>query len=371
MVDYKELSCRIALTRAKGVGPIIAKRLLERMGSAKEIFEDRKLLCSACGRISNRLLDSLFDTTLMKKAEKYADWVIANNVQCLAIDSSEYPFLLKQIPDAPSLLYYLGDPLILNSNKILAVVGTRSMTSYGERCCREFIQELSSEVSDIVIISGLAYGVDVTAHQSALNCGVPTVGVLAHGLDRIYPSVHRAVAKDMTTQGGLITEYPDHTNPDRFNFVSRNRIIAGMSHATLVVESSSKGGSLITAQLAMDYDREVFAIPGRITDRYSLGCNKIIKRNNAVSVSSARDIIDYMGWSDGEKTRSEKKVEVKLPENPDQLKIVKCILKNGPQQINNLCIQCGMDMSRLSNVLFELEFGGIVNSLPGGVYDIR
>ncbi|MFC4666457.1 DNA-processing protein DprA [Falsiporphyromonas endometrii] len=372
MFDTDELACRIALTQARGVGPIIARRLLEVMGSGKAIFESRQNLCNQMKSISSRLVDSLYDSPLLAKSYKHAEWAVEHGVHCYGVDKKHYPTLLREIPDAPSLLFYLGDTTLFEKRcRILSVVGTRSMTSYGERCCRELIKELSENIPNLLIVSGLAYGVDVMAHQSSLDCNVPTIGVLAHGLNRIYPTVHRNVALQMLDNGGLVTEYLDHTNPDRYNFVSRNRIIAGLSHATLVIESSKKGGSLITAKLAMQYNRDVFAVPGRIHDLHSLGCNSIIKSHHAIPVCNAVDIIEAMNWDAIESSVNNSIMTKEMPKNPQHSMIVKYIMKNGPQQINDLSVKCNVTMSEITNILFELEFDGFVTCLPGGIYDVR
>lgn len=368
---FDELTCRIALTCTHGVGPVIARKLLALMGSAEAIFADRSVLARNVEGISDKLLNAFYAPELITQAQGIATWVREHCIDTYYVDDPRYPALLGQCADAPSLLYYKGKADLMQRSHILSVVGTRSVTAYGRDCCHRIIQDLAKALPDLVIVSGLAYGVDVEAHSCALSAGLDTIAVLAHGLDRIYPHVHRRIAAQIVGQGGLLTEYPCGTNPDRYNFVARNRIIAGLSHATLVIESSSKGGSLITARLANEYDRETLAIPGRISDRQSAGCNKLIASSEATCVNGAEDILDYLNWGEDGKSGEEEEIFRDLPTNPDGAKIVDCLLRKGPMHIDQLGAILNLSAAQLLNTLFELEFEGYVNSLPGGIYDLR
>lgn len=370
MLTSDELSYRIALTLTKGIGPVIARKLLSLMGSAQAIFSDRERFLQTVGSVSHKLLDALYDPDLIPRAKEIATWVNKQNIGMYGIDQSDYPSLLSQCADAPFLLYSKGRSDLFERKHILAVVGTRNISPYGRECCKQIIRGLAQTLPDLVIVSGLAYGVDVEAHKNALDNGLDTVAVLAHGLDRIYPYTHRDVARAIVGQGCLVTEYPCKTNPDRYNFVSRNRIIAGLSHATLIVESSEKGGSLITAKLSTEYNRETLAVPGRISDKYSSGCNALIANSEATCVTGATDILDYLNWGGKQVNKVCKKEKPALPSDPDSAKIVELLYQKGPMQVDQLGAILGISPAPLLNTLFELEFEGYVNSLPGGIYDL-
>jgi DNA processing protein len=251
------------------------------------------------------------------------------------------------------------------------VVGTRHATSYGEDLCISFIRDLAEYCPDTLVVSGLAYGIDIHAHRASLQHHLSTVGVLAHGLDRIYPAAHRKTAISMMDNGGLLTEFMSGTNPDRQNFVKRNRIVAGMSDATIVVESAVKGGALITAELSESYHRDCFAFPGRVNDPYSMGCNELIKKNRAALIQSAEDFVNAMGWNIVEKNNSKSSVQRELfPELSEEEEKIVQILQKYPDgiQINALVVEANIPINRMSSLLFEMEMKGLVRALAGGVY---
>jgi DNA processing protein len=358
----------LALTRIPGLGQIGALNLLRSMGSATAIFQHRKELMDLIPEVSEKLIQTLDCPEAFRRAEQELKFAEKNQIQCITLNDASYPSRLKECEDAPLALFYRGNTS-LNARRVISIVGTRHATAYGEDLCASFVRDLKDLCPDIQIISGLAYGIDIHAHRAALQHGFPTIGVLAHGLDRIYPAAHRKTAIAMMDNGGLLTEFMSETNPDRQNFVKRNRIVAGMSDATIVVESAAKGGALITAELSESYHRDCFAFPGRTTDIYSAGCNELIKNNRASLILSAKDFVQAMGWETNispktaiqrelfpELTEEEKKVAQALQRNPDGL------------QINVLVVETDIPIQRISALLFELEMKGVVRALAGGVY---
>jgi DNA processing protein len=294
-----------------------------------------------------------------------------NQIQCLTLNDASYPSRLRECEDAPLALFYRGNTP-LNAQKVISIVGTRHATRYGEELCSSFMQDLVNLCPDTLIISGLAYGIDIHAHRAALQQDFPTVGVLAHGLDRIYPSAHRKTAIEMMNHGGLLTEFMSGTNPDRQNFVKRNRIVAGMSDATIIVESAAKGGALITAELAESYHRDCFAFPGRTTDIYSAGCNELIKNNRASLILSAEDFVNAMGWSSTHKKAKEAVQRELFLDLSDEEKNIVNLLQETPEgiQINTLVVKANIPINRMSPLLFELEMKGVVRALAGGIYQL-
>ncbi len=364
----QEIIYTIALTQLKKLSLINAHVLYENMGSATSVFENRNDIKDYISDATEVLREALsdFDEPL-KRAETELEYAHSKGIKCICYNDMEYPSLLRQCPDAPLVLYYFGNTDI-NRQRIINIVGTRKCTEYGKDIIRNFIVDLSKNYPDTLIVSGLAYGVDIHAHTQALQNGMETVGVLAHGLDTIYPARHRTAAAKIIRQGGLLTEYMSGTMAQKGNFVRRNRIVAGMSSATIVVESAVKGGALITAELAGEYDREVFAFPGRITDQYSEGCNKLILRNEAHLIRSASDFMKIMGW--------EERVENKKNEMPDlfpqltldEQSVVNVLKTADSVQINKIAIDANMPYSHVSSILFELEMKGIVRVLGGARY---
>ena len=286
----------IALSFVPRLNLLNRKLLFEKMGSATEIFEYRQKLKEIIPDANKSTLEALamMDTHL-KRAEEELAFAQAGHVQCIGYNDEAYPARLRECPDAPILLYYRGNAS-LNSQHIISMVGTRQITPYGKDLCHTFVKELKQFCPDVLVVSGLAYGVDIHCHRAALEQNMDTVGVLAHGLDQIYPRFHRDTAVQMVQQGGLLTEFPSRSNADKRNFVQRNRIVAGMADATIVVESAKKGGSLITAEIAEGYGRDIFAFPGRIGDIYSEGCNNLIRSNSAGLITCAEDFVKAMGW---------------------------------------------------------------------------
>lgn len=285
----------LALTRTPGLGLAGAHNLLKTAGSAAEIILHAKELAEEIPGLSPKLAGALGKPDILRICEAELQFAEKNGIRCLIPSDEAYPSRLRECDDAPLALFYKGNA-DLNSLHIVSVVGTRNATDYGKEICRTFLHDLKEMLPDVLVVSGLAYGIDIHAHRAALNHGIPTVGVLAHGLDRIYPAVHKHTAAEMLSCGGLLTEFPSGTNPDKQNFVKRNRIVAGISDATIVIESAVKGGSLITAEIADSYQRDCFAFPGRINDEYSAGCNELIRQNKATLVQNAEDFVKAMCW---------------------------------------------------------------------------
>lgn len=360
---------QIALAEAKYIGPIHARYLLEECGSVEAIFESREALQRRLPRLSRRILDSLFSDELHRRASRIAQWCEVEQVRTLFIGEAHYPQRLAECPDAPILLYVRGSFEAWEHPYSLSVVGTRNITPYGQSSVDRLLEELRPLAPDLPIVSGLAYGVDIAAHRKALSLSMPTIAVLAHGLDRIYPAVHRQAAEEIISSGGaLVSEYPPSTKPDRFNFVERNRIIAGLSDACLVIEAGEKSGSLITAELASSYDREVLALPGRIHDPYSRGCNELISKMKGILVQSGADILKAMGWEvSGNALQQELQF---APSTVSDDPLVQLIAEAQPIHINDLIRRTGQDMKQLSARLFDLELDGVIRSLPGSLYTL-
>ncbi|KAA6349701.1 hypothetical protein EZS27_002861 [termite gut metagenome] len=369
-MNEEEYIYSIALTRVSGIGSIWAKNLLNTMGNATTVFQEKKELSRLMPGISTRITEALKDQTFLSRAEQEYEYTIKNRIQCLTIQEEAYPARLRECADAPILLFYKGTA-DLNVPRIVSVVGTRNATDYGIRLCEHFFKELQAICPDILVVSGLAYGIDIHAHRAAIAHQFPTVGVLAHGLDRIYPSVHSKTAIEMLEHGGLLTEYVSGTTPDKYNFVSRNRIIAGISDVTIVVESAMKGGALITADIAGSYHRECFAFPGRADDSLSQGCNYLIRSNKASLIQSAEDFVQAMSW-DTQSQQNTKHIQRNLfPDlSDDEQRIVDLLEKQGNMQINQLVVASNIPVHKMSAMLFELEMKGILRVLAGGMYQL-
>ena len=368
------LQYQIALTLIPNVGDITAKKLIAYCGSAEDVFKQKKphlLKIPGIGElVANSVLNNSFVTDSLKRAEKEIDFIQKRNIQALFYTDVLYPQRLRHCEDSPILLYFKGKT-DLNNAKILGIVGTRKATTYGKQICEQFINDLTA--LDVLIVSGLAYGIDIAAQKHALEKGLHTVGVVAHGLDRIYPAEHKKYAEIMYEQGGVITEFMSETNPDRENFPKRNRIIAGMCDAILIVEAKETGGALITAECANSYNRDVFAIPGRLNDEHSAGCNKYIRQNKAALVQSANDIIEMMNWDIISKENANKNNQIPLfvDLTEEETKIVNLIKEKGSSSIDFISIEADLPMSKTSSLLLQLEFKGVIKAMPGKMYNLN
>lgn len=367
-MDNKEISALIALQHIPGIGSITAKRLIENAGSATALFERRTELSSMIPNIQPALIKALDCSAAHHRAEQELEFIHKHNIVCIGYHDEAYPSRLRECDDAPILLFYRGNTE-LNPKRVISIVGTRKCTDYGRDLCESFVRDLATQFPDVLIVSGLAYGIDVCAHRSAIKFGVPTVGVLAHGLDRIYPSVHRNIAAQMTTCGGLLTEYISHTEPERTNFLQRNRIVAGMADATIVIESAVKGGALVTANIANSYGRDCFAFPGRINDVSSAGCHRLIRHHQAALITSADEFIEAMMW-DAQPTKPKAIQRNLFPNLSDEESRIATLLEKHPDgiSINSLAAEANMPIHRLSALLFELELQGLVRPMAGSLY---
>jgi len=370
-VNSDERICSIALTLCPGIGHIGAKRLIDGMGSAAEVFRQRKELPEVLPGINPSVVAALDNPAAFLRAGHEMEFVEKNRLTCLTLKDETYPSRLRECEDAPAVLFFKGNT-DFNRLRVIDMVGTRNATEYGKQFCADFLRDLSAICPDVLVVSGLAYGIDIHAHRAALANNLSTVAVLAHGLDRIYPYVHRKTAIDMLGNGGLLTEFLTETNPDRHNFVSRNRIVAGMSDATIVVESADKGGSLITADLAVDYHRDCFAVPGRVTDAASKGCNLLIRENKAALIQSAEDFVQAMGWNAvGQSVKPEAVQRNLFPElSEEEESVIRILTRQGDLHINALVVEADIPVNRMTSLLFELEMKGVVKALVGGMYHL-
>ena len=358
----------LALTRIPGLGLIGAHRLLESVGSATTIFKEVQHIDELAPGISPKLKEALNCPDVLRLCEAELHFAEKNHIRCLTLHDEDYPSRLRECDDAPLVLFYRGNA-DLNRLHIINMVGTRHATEYGKDICIRFLRELHELLPDVLVVSGLAYGIDIHAHRASLEFGLDTVGVLALGLDRIYPSVHRRTAIDMLNHGGLLTEFPSGTNPDRQNFIKRNRIVAGISDATIVVESAAKGGALITADIAESYQRDCFAFPGRVGDEFSIGCNNLIKNNHAALLQSAEELVKALSWDTVCKVPQAVQRELFLDLSPDEELIYNLLDKQKEgMQINSLVVNTNIPINRITGILFEMEMRGIIRSLAGGVY---
>ena len=362
-----ELTALLTLNRIDGLGCIGAKYLYEQLGSAQEIFRNREHLKEFIPGIDTHVIDALchfgYDSFIREELE----FIERHGIRCVTPADSDYPARLLDCNDAPLVLFSLGN-VNYNATRTVGIVGTRKATDYGKRMCHTFIKELKELCPDITIVSGLAYGIDIESHKAALEAGFPTIGVLAHGLDMIYPSAHRPIAKQMLSDGGLVTEFMSRTVPLGHNFVRRNRIIAGLSDAVVVVESAAKSGSLITAEIAESYNRECFAFPGSVGDPYSVGCNELIRDNHAGLITSASDFVNALNWNEHASKGVPRQKEL-FPELTDEEdKVYQRIrLKAQGVHISTLMTELNIPYPRLSTILFSLEMKDLIKQAPGSL----
>lgn len=356
------LKYQIALTMIPGVGGITAKKLIAYCGGVEGVFGEKKQHLLKIPGIGKQLATAVTRFHVNEQVEKELEFIEKNKIKTLFYTDKAYPVRLKHCEDGPILLFYKGEAQ-LNKARVLGVVGTRNITEYGRQKCTELIEGIKKH--DPLIVSGLAYGVDARAHKTALDHNLETVGVLGHGLDRIYPPLNKPLAaKMLENRGGLLTDFVSQTMPDRENFPKRNRIIAGLVDALIVVEAAKTGGALITAHIANTYNRDVFAIPGKTSDLYSQGCNHLIKIHKANLVESSRDIEYIMGWE--EKPGAKPKQQQLFVELEEEEKILADILKDMEEASFDFLMQkSGFSFSKTSALLLNLEFKGVISNLPG------
>ena len=360
-----ELIYQIALTLVPHIGAVHAKILVQHFGNAGAVFRAKKSALEKIEGIGEIRARSLISFNHFSAAEDELLFIEKYKIQPLFLTDKNYPKRLLNCYDPPVLLFYKGNT-DLNVSKIVAIIGTRGNSDYGKQVTEKLVKDLA--VSGVLVVSGLAFGIDAIAHRAALKNDLSTVAVLAHGLNKIYPPEHLSLAKDMVSQGGLLTEFGSKTKPDKHNFPTRNRIVAGMCDATIVVETSLKGGSMITAELANGYNKDVFALPGKITDSRSAGCNYLIKNNKAVLLTDANELIELMGWAEKikQKPRKQKELFIELTGNE---KIILTILQQKESvHIDEINLKSNLTSSAVAAAILNMELQNLVASLPGKMY---
>ncbi len=359
---------QVALSLIPGVGNFLTKTLISYCGSAKAVFTSPRTKLAKIPGIGAKTVESIANSNVLKEAEKELLLAEQNEAQLLAYTDKAYPARLKQIPDAPNILYFKGNTLP-DAGKTVAIVGTRQASAYGKQMTEQIIADLLPY--NPLIVSGLAYGIDITAHRAALRHGLPTIGVMASGLNIIYPSAHKNTAREMLSQGGLLTENSFNTQPEAYKFPARNRIIAGMADVTIVIEAAEKGGALITADIAHSYDREVFAVPGNLTSPQSSGCNFLIKTSKAHMYTSVKDLAEVMNWDTG-KASLQQTLALDFGLSTEESLIIQ-LLKEHPAglHIDELSWRTQLPLSILASTLLNLEFSNKVRSLPGKKFALK
>lgn len=361
-----DLLYQIALTAVPNIGAVQAKILVNHFGNAEAIFKASKKELENIEGIGSVRAKSIKEFEDFKDAEEEIDFIEKYRIRPLFMLDEDYPKRLLHCYDSPTLLYYRGNA-DLNAARIINIIGTRNNTDYGKQMTDLIVEELQS--LQVLIVSGLAYGIDALAHKAAVQNNLPTVGVLAHGLDTIYPPAHKGLAKQMLLNGGLLTEFRQNTKADRHNFPKRNRIVAGMSDACIIIETAAKGGSMITAELANGYNRDVFAVPGKVTDTKSAGCNNLIKNHKAVVFTDTEDLIESLGWV-VKKPKAKKQKELFIELSPDEQRLVDLLKEKESLHIDELFIKSGLNSSSVAAAMLSLEFQNVVASLPGKMYKL-
>lgn len=365
-MNEEELFYQIALTQVKGVGPSIAKRLINKAGSARKVFKSSLRELVKQSAVSENKIKAIQRFNNFERVEKELTFIEKHNISTRFFKDESYPFRLKYCNDAPILLFGIGN-INWNPKRCLSIVGTRKSSFYGETQVKKIIEELS--LTGVTIVSGMAYGIDINAHRATLKNDLPGIAVVAHGLDRLYPSSHKETLKKMLNNGGMISEFVSGTIPDRENFPKRNRIIAGLSDATLVIESASRGGSMITAEIAASYNRDVFALPGNIGSRLSEGCNYLIHTQKAGLIRNAADIIKIMNWKENKSSKQVQRTLFVDVSNEEQ-KLLQLLNEKGALGIDEISITCSFTMSKTAVLLLNLECNSLVVGLPGKIYKL-
>ena len=365
----EEAVCRIGLTLIEGVGDVNAKALLAYCGSAREVFLQKKSHLLKIPGIGPATTSSILKSkTVLKRAEEELAFIEKYHITPLFFTDENYPVRLKHCDDGPLMLYFKGNAN-LNADKVIAIVGTRSPSDYGKEKTAEIVSDLQS--TGALIVSGLAYGVDTVAHKSALEVGLNTVGVLGHGLDRIYPMANNRLARRMLSHGGLLTDFRSGTMPDAVNFPKRNRIVAGLCDALIMIESRRTGGSLITATIANSYSRDVFALPGRAGEPMAEGGNGLIKRNSAALIETAEDLVQAMRWqTDDKPQKSSSQLKLAVNLTHEERLVLSLLSGNDVLHIDEICVAAQMPVSKVAAILLQLEFYQLVRSKPGKMYSV-
>ncbi|MCE4563314.1 DNA-protecting protein DprA [Maribellus sp. CM-23] len=365
----ESLKYKIALSMLPGIGGILARNLVAYVGSVEGIFSSSLSALKKIPGIGEQNAQRIRNSKVLEKAEKELEYIQKHEIKTAFYTDPGYPRRLKSCVDSPILIYYKGN-FNPDKQRVISIVGTRNATDYGKRMIDDLVSAFAERGYDILVVSGLAYGIDIHAHRAALKNNISTVGVVAHGLDRLYPALHRETAVNMLENGGLLTDFPSGTKIDPQNFLKRNRIIAGLADATIVVESAEKGGALVTADIASSYNRDVFAFPGRSGDVYSKGCNQLIRNNAATLIEGIEDLEYFMGWEAAvrkEAVQSSLFVELK----PEEQKVVDLLLKEKELFIDQISAEIQLPVSRVSAMLLNLEFQNVIQALPGKMYRLK
>ncbi len=363
-----ELLHQLALTLVPNIGDVQAKILIQHFGEVSAIFKAKTSALEKIEGIGSVRAKSIKEFDDFHIAEKEQEFIEKYKIKTFFLTDKDYPKRLLNCYDSPTLLFYKGIA-DLNAPKIVAIVGTRTNTEYGKQFTEKLVKDLSEQ--NITIISGLAFGIDAMAHKAALKHGLPTVGVVGHGLDKIYPSENSSLAKEMIKEeGGILSEFFSGTKPDKHNFPLRNRIVAGISDATVVVETNIKGGSMITGNLANAYNRDVFAVPGRTTDTKSSGCNHLIKYNKAILLTDADELLELMGWKEKSKTKTKKQKELFIELTPEEKQVVQLLQAKETVSIDEINLSSGLSSSTIAAAILNLELQNVVASLPGKMYKL-
>lgn len=365
-MEEEKLLALLRLQKSKAIGDILAKKLIVTVGDVAQIFKERSATLQKINGIGNHAIKHLFDAKNILLAEQELAYIKKNNIQYSYFLEDDYPHNLQNCIDSPILLFKDGN-INLKNDKIISIVGTRNMSSYGRDFCNKLIEDLAEY--NPVIVSGFAYGVDICAHKAAVKNNLQTIAVLAHGFEQIYPKVHKKYINQLNENGGFLTEFWSEEDPLRENFLKRNRIVAGISKATIIIESAAKGGSLVTADIANSYDKDVFAVPGRTSDIYSKGCNNLIKNNQANVLTSSKDIVKMLNWDLNEKPKIIQK-QLFLELNEKEQKIYDLLHEKGQQLLDVISLECNIPIYQLSSILLQMELKEITKPLPGKMFEL-
>jgi DNA processing protein len=365
----EKLKYQIALSLLPGIGGVLARNLVAYVGSVEGIFSQSLQALQKIPGIGEFNARQIKNSNVIPRAEKEIEFLKKYNIEAFFYTEKNYPRRLKNCIDSPVLVYCKGN-MKLDEHRVISIVGTRNATNYGKQVVDDLIKQFSERNYNILVVSGLAYGIDIQAHKSALKYNIPTVGVIAHGLDLLYPSLHKETAKKMMEIGGLVSDFPSGTKIDPANFIKRNRIIAGLADATIVVESAQKGGSLVTADIASSYNRDVFAFPGRAGDKFSQGCNQLIRNSGATLIAGINDLEYFMGWENTPKADAVQS-SLFIDLNAEEQKVFDLLQNEGELFIDQISAEMQLPTSRVSALLLNLEFKNVLTALPGKMYKLR
>ncbi|MDT7832584.1 DNA-processing protein DprA [Flavobacteriaceae bacterium S356] len=366
-MEKEKLFAVLRLQKAKSIGTILAKKLIHTVGDVELLFKERPHVLQKIHGVGTQITKHLLDESQLQNVDNELQYVLDNKIEYAYFLDKDYPQKLKHCVDGPILFFKEGS-IDFTNKRVLSVVGTRSMTHYGRDFCKQLIHELAKY--DPMIVSGFAYGVDICAHKVAMENKLQTIAVLAHGLEQMYPRSHKKYMHQMHNRGGFITEFWHDENPLREHFLQRNRIVAGLSDATIVIESAEKGGSLVTADIANSYDREIFAVPGKVTDIYSKGCNNLIKQHKAHVITSSKDVIKVLGWDTILEPKREVQKQLFVELGVEEQKIYEYLKHKKAQLLDVIALECNISTFQLAAILLQLELKGVVKPLPGKMFTL-